>query len=155
VWGLFTPPLLLATAFSYFNELLPLRSRQRLVCSLVTPAASLSSSEETAKGSEHTAPISSLQSQPLLDQVHRRSKSGVFSHPHYFSPPPSLTLTSCFRCAPKSRLVCSLVIMTPAASLSSSEEIATGSQVHRRWNTRVRVGSFHTPTTSRHHLLLL
>jgi hypothetical protein len=27
-------------------------------------------------------------------------------------------------------------------------------QVHRRWNTRVRVGSGHTPTTSRHRLLL-
>jgi hypothetical protein len=65
----------------------------------------------------------------------------------YFSPPPSLTLTSYFRCAPKSRPVCSLVVMTPAASLSSSEEIAKGSEVHRRWNTQVRVGSVHTPTT--------
>jgi hypothetical protein len=27
-WGLFTPPILLATAFSYFNKLLPLRSRE-------------------------------------------------------------------------------------------------------------------------------
>jgi hypothetical protein len=52
--------------------------------------------------------------------VEYSSKSGVCSHPHYFSPPPCLILMSCFRCVPESRLVCSLV--TPAASLSSSEE---------------------------------
>ena len=44
------------------------------------------------------------------------------------SPPPSLTLMSCFRNAPESRLVCSLVISNPAASLSYSEETAKGSE---------------------------
>jgi hypothetical protein len=62
-------------------------------------------------------------------KVEYSSKSWVFSHPHYFSPPPSLILMNFFRRAPDSLLVCSLVVEIPATNLSSSEETAEGSEL--------------------------
>jgi hypothetical protein len=132
--GLFTSPLLLATAFSYFKELLPLRSCElpglhsghKDTCSqsvlIRRDSERLRAYSLYIKYAATTAPWSGT------SKVKYSSKSGVFSHPHYFSPPPSLTLMSFYHCAPESRLVCSLVIKTPAASLSSSEETAKGSK---------------------------
>jgi hypothetical protein len=100
-----------------------------LVCSLVveTPAANPSSSEGSAKGSEpnelfplHSWESLGLQSSRWDTAANLSSSEGTVKG--------SEPLMSFFRYAPESRLVCSLVVETPAANLSSSEETAEGSK---------------------------
>jgi hypothetical protein len=113
-WGLFTP-LPLTSTFS-FNQLLSPRSRESLGLQssrLDTCSQSVlirRNSKRLRAYSLHIKYAATAAPWSGSSKAKYSRKSGVFSHPQYFSPPPSLTLMSFFRCAPESCLDYSLVV---------------------------------------------